>query len=240
MAQRRSDSTLFLRGSLALVVACAAACDGGTEAKPSAAAEAKPDGDAASKTDATKKAELNAEPKPVQTPKATPTSAATPKPDAAGAAKVDPKTLLDDEGHYNYAHDAFGDLKDGLADTAVVAKLGEPESKSGREEEGATGDIVDQWNYPKQGVTLTMRSTTMTGAQSIGGLTITAPCEFKTKLGIGIGSTRAEVLAAYGTFKDPEFPARPDQFIAGSVYGGTFFDFTEDKVVSMFMGAGAE
>ncbi len=155
-------------------------------------------------------------------------------------AGVDAKTLLNDNGTYHYGKDAFGELTDGLADKDVLAKLGEPKNKDGRMEEGATGDIIQQWYYPDQGITLTMRSQTMTSAQSVGGMTIKAPCAFKTKLGIGIGSTRADVLATYGAFKDPEFPAGPDQFIAGSVYGGVFFDFSKDKVVSMFMGAGAE
>lgn len=55
-----------------------------------------------------------------------------------------------------------------------------------------------------------------------------------------LSATRADVLAAYGAFKDPECPAAPEQFIAGSVYGGRFFDFTKEQVVSMFMGVGAE
>ena len=154
--------------------------------------------------------------------------------------RIDPKTLLGDDGTYSYGKDAFGELKTGLTDKDVVAKLGEPERKDGREEEGATGDIVDLWYYPKKGIVLTMSSQTMTSAQSVSGITIKAPCAFKTKLGIGVGSTRADVLAAYGAFKDPEFPAGPEQFIAGSVYGGMFFDFTKEQVVSMFMGVGAE
>lgn len=167
-------------------------------------------------------------------------AASKPAPPEAGPAKVDPKTLLSDDGTYNYGNDALGALEDGLPDKDVLAKLGDPQSKDGREEEGATGDIVDVWSYPKQGIVLMMRSQTMTSAQSVSGITIKAPCEFKTKLGIGVGSTRAEVLAAYGAFKDPEFPTGPEQFIAGSVYGGTFFDFTDDKVASIFMGVGAE
>lgn len=239
----------------ALACLGAVACDGGKEAKPKAAADgkksktpksdAKSDAKADAKTDAKTDAKVDAKTDAKVDAKSDPAPPADAKADAAAApeaavAKVDPKTLLDDDGTYNYGKDALGELASGLADKDVVAKLGEPKRKEGREEEAATGDIVDLWHYPEQGIVLTMRSQTMTGPQSISGITIKAPCPLQTKLGVGVGSTRADVVAGYGAFKDPEFPAGPEQFIAGSVYGGTFFDFTKDEVVSIFMGAGAE
>lgn len=153
---------------------------------------------------------------------------------------VDPKTLLDREGEYSYGKDALGELKTGLADKDVIAKLGAPKHKDGREEEGATGEIVDLWDYPEQGIGLMMNSRTMTSAQWISGISIEAPCTFKTKLGVGVGSTRDEVLAAYGAFEDPDYPSDPDEFIAGSIYGGTFFRFRDGQVVSIYMGVGGE
>jgi len=236
MPQPSPHSALFGRCAwmLAFVCGSATACDAAEKPTPRAAPKAKAvDAKTDTEEEPAPRPEVKADAKPPAAP-------------AVGAklgvatAKVDSKTLLDEDGTYNYSKDAFGELESGLADKAVLAKFGEPESKDGREEEGATGDIVELWHYPKQGVVLTMVSQTMTSAQSVSGITISAPCAFKTKLGIGVGSTRADVSAAYGAFKDPEFPAGPEQFIAGSVYGGMFFDFTKDEVVSMFMGVGAE
>ncbi len=232
MVLRRSRSLMARVLVSAVASAGATACDGAKESKPAAAAKDKP-------ADGTQDTQPKPEPKPEPKP-AAPTAPVGVSDAAVALDRVDPKTLLGDDGTYNYSKDAFGELSTGLADKDVIAKLGEPKSKDGREEEGATGDIVDLWHYPQQGIVLTMYSQTMTSAQSISGITIEPPCAFKTKLGVGIGSKRADVLAAYGAFEDPEFPAEPAKFIAGSVYGGTFFDFEKDEVVSIFMGAGAE
>lgn len=50
------------------------------------------------------------------------------------------------------------------------------------------------------------------------------------------------MLARYGKFSDPDDPSgdAEEVFIAGSVYGGIFFTMKADKVVEIFMGAGAE
>ena len=75
---------------------------------------------------------------------------------------------------------------------------------------------------------------------------IAAPSTLRTSRGIGVGATRAEVEAAYrdalGKGREPNEPdATTEQLlIVGSVYGGTFFRFEGGKLVSIFVGAGAE
>ena len=76
--------------------------------------------------------------------------------------------------------------------------------------------------------------------QSIGEIFLKAPGTYKTRLGIGIGSTRVELLAAYGKLRDPEFPSSKEEFVAGSVYGGVIFTLKKDKVSQIFVGADAE
>ena len=81
------------------------------------------------------------------------------------------------------------------------------------------------------------------GGQSITAINVKAPATFKTRLGIGIGSSRKEVLGAYGKLRDPEFPSGDNEevFLAGSIYGGVFFTFNKkDQVSEIFAGAGAE
>ncbi len=153
---------------------------------------------------------------------------------------MDPKTLLDDEGHYDYGKDAFGDITASLTDNDVIKLLGEPNKKDERTMSEATGDVVQTWSYDDRGLTLGMFSTDMKGPQAIGTISVAKPSTLKTKLGIGIGSKRADAIAAYGAFKDKEMPDSPDSLIAGSVYGGLIIDFTDGVVSQMFMGAGAE
>lgn len=171
------------------------------------------------------------EPKPKSEPRVEPEPAAP---------RVDPKTFAGTDGTYDYGKDAIGKLETGLADAEIVQLLGEPESKDGREEEAATGDIVDLWHYPTKGIVLTMSSKTMTSAQWVRGISVDPPCSLATKAGIAIGSTRAEVRAAYGPLEDPDFRGEPERFIVGTLYGGLFLDFADDAVTSMYLGDGAE
>ena len=66
------------------------------------------------------------------------------------------------------------------------------------------------------------------------------PCSLATKGGIRIGSTREEVLDAYKDIWNREDSETFGGFIAGSIYGGLMFRFTDGRVSEMFFGAAAE
>jgi len=121
----------------------------------------------------------------------------------------------------------------------VITALGEPAKKSEIFEEGATGDFVQDWEYPAKGLVVGMASPSATGAQAVSTLTANATCTLPARWGLKIGSTRAEVEKVYGSNFDGDF-TNGDVFVAGSVYGGVFYDFTEGKVSGIFIGAGAE
>ena len=124
----------------------------------------------------------------------------------------------------------------------MVAKLGEPAKKGRKAMSEATAETIQEWSYPDRGLKLAMADDDKRG-QSITAITIKAPATFKTRLGIGIGSSRKEVLGAYGKLRDPEFPSGDNEevFLAGSIYGGVFFTFNKkDQVSEIFVGAGAE
>ena len=129
---------------------------------------------------------------------------------------------------------------------AVVAVLGEPESKSDVEEWAATGDFVSTWAWPAKGVSLDMAATSADGAPTLHSITLTPPSTLKTKRGIGIGSSRAETREAYKEYLgaahvlDEPLVDDAERLIVGSVYNGIFFQFADDKVVRIFVGAGAE
>ena len=104
-------------------------------------------------------------------------------------------------------------------------------------EEGATGEWVALNSWPKAGIAIVFSSNTAGGPQTARGLIVRAPFSGRTDRGVGIGSTEAEVQAAYAGTLDP----RPDGVVAGSVYGGVFFDFDGQRRVSrIFVGPGAE
>jgi hypothetical protein len=139
-----------------------------------------------------------------------------------------------------------GDLVLGAGADAVVAALGEPASKGEVEEWAATGDFVSTWAWPAQGLSLDMAATSADGAPTLHSITVTPPSTLATKRGIGIGSSRADTRAAYQEYlgaahvQDEPLVDDAEHLIVGSVYGGIFFDFADDKVTRIFVGAGAE
>jgi hypothetical protein len=138
--------------------------------------------------------------------------------------------------------ETIGPLRDGMGTIEVVDLLGAPPEKGEIFEEGATGMWVQEWKYPNAGVSLWMHADTERGAQSIAAITVKAPCEYATKRGIKVGSTRAELDKAYGDVKDQDGfgDDEPGSFVAGSVYGGIIFGLEDGKVSEIFMGAAAE
>jgi len=79
-----------------------------------------------------------------------------------------------------YTRVTLGPLKLGIAESEIVASLGEPEEESKPQLEGATGLYVSQWSWPKQGVVATFASETETGVRVVDRLQLTAPATFKT------------------------------------------------------------
>ncbi len=135
----------------------------------------------------------------------------------------------------------FGWLKEGTKAKVVLEKLGQPETKGERFEEGATGDIIETWTWKQKGIDLTANAPNMKDpVQNVSRITITAPCKLKTDRGVGIGSTEAEVRKAYAGTYPPLFDKPGKSLVAGSIYGGVFFDFENGKVIRIFIGAGAE
>jgi hypothetical protein len=143
---------------------------------------------------------------------------------------------------FDYRTEYLGRLRLGMPAAEVRAILGEP--VAGEEELwGATDEYGEEWRYPEQGLTLAMMSATAGGAKAVGWAIVVAPSEFTTQRGLGIGSSMADVLRVYGPFRaeDAEGMWEPaDRFVAGSVYGGMIFVFTEGTVSEIFLGAAGE
>ena len=117
---------------------------------------------------------------------------------------------------------------------------GGPESRGKETEWDASGEWVQEWRFRSRGLVLNMSSKSKGGAKSVLTITATAPCKLTTARGIHIGSTIADVTKAYGKVQDKEESVPGKTFVAGSVYGGVIFTFTDGKVSKMFIGAAAE
>jgi hypothetical protein len=135
----------------------------------------------------------------------------------------------------------FGAIKLGQHYSVTLDAIGQPDSKSKPIEWGADGLFHEDWTWKENGLVLNMSfdKTNIDSTLSIFSITAQAPCDFKTKAGLGIGSSYAEVEAAYKKDIDPEATDKT-QITVGSVYGGIIFSFKDDKVNNIFLGAAAE
>lgn len=156
---------------------------------------------------------------------------------AAQEKPVSPETLAE-WGNELMHRDGFGPFR--LKMTAgQVKKISHCEFHYGKqEEEGATGLYITDWTSSDCGITLTMGSSEPQGTQTIQRMKLESNSPLLTQRHIGIGSSMADVTAAYGRERDVS--SSDDLFVAGSLYGGMVFGFTNGKVSSVFLGAAAE
>ena len=133
-------------------------------------------------------------------------------------------------------NEEVGFLKIGLAAAEVLAGLGEPTDKSPIRTWGADGLEHQKWRYPAKGIEFDMVN--RDGAFRVNMIQIKSPCEYKTKQGIGIGSSAKEVQAAYTNKLNPAYS--DTKLVAGTIYGGIIFGMDSGSVSSIFIGAAAE
>lgn len=149
-------------------------------------------------------------------------------------------TPPEEENWFALMHsELIGDIAFFQSAAEIRSRLGEPQSKGPIEEYEATGGFEQAWKYP-DGLTLLMRSDTRSGPQEVRGVIIVAPSTLPTRRGIKIGNDRAAVERAYGDVQDKEVDRGPDNFTAGSIYGGLHFEFERGVVTRIFLGAAAE
>ena len=130
----------------------------------------------------------------------------------------------------------IGPLKLGTTGKAALAALGKPGSQTKPQEMAATGETVSDWSWPDRGVVLTMSGTQ--GQEAVSIIVVRAPSAFKTSKGIGVGSTRDEVVAAYGQKAKGGKGDAPINL--GDAYDPTVFTFKDGKVTEISRGGGAE
>jgi hypothetical protein len=135
-------------------------------------------------------------------------------------------------------NESLGNLKNGLSLKKLVESIGNPEGKSKLEIFGADGLYHQEWKYPKKGIVLDMAGESEPSLV-VNTITISEPCELKTKRNIGIGSPKEAVQSSYKDEIDPS-SLNTESILAGTVFGGIQFRLEKNKVKSIFIGAAAE
>ena len=110
-------------------------------------------------------------------------------------------------------------------------------------EEGATGLTVQEWTVPGDGLRLKMGAESEEQTQRLQTIEIGQGSPLKTDRAIGIGSTRNEVMDAYGAeiSEENQSGLEKGNLVAGSIYDGVIFFFDDsDRVERIFVGAAAE
>tara|TARA_R110002096_G_scaffold292391_4_gene486944 strand:- start:18295 stop:19329 length:1035 start_codon:yes stop_codon:yes gene_type:complete len=136
--------------------------------------------------------------------------------------------------------ESVGPLRLGLSEAGVKSKLPVRPNISAEVLEEATGSYLQEWDFAGMGVQLDLGTYEPGGAKEVYSITVTSPSTFQTAKGIGIGSTEAEVEGAYADEKSKEDSRSGELFVAGSIYGGLLFTYTDGKVSQIFLGAAAE
>lgn len=146
-----------------------------------------------------------------------------------------------DKPAFDTAKERIGTLHLGMAAAKVGSAVTCPVQKLRERFEAATGEYVQNWRMPACGLEFKMSAPRRKGPQTVAAITVTAPSKLATSRGIHIGSTEAEVQAAYGDVRDEEGMSEAGRnFVVGSIYGGLMFDFENGLVKDMFLGAAAE
>jgi hypothetical protein len=133
----------------------------------------------------------------------------------------------------------------GSTATTTRNKFGPPSSRSLALKRASDGLYESSWIYRGMGLTLTFvaepgPASLMLKHWRLAAIKLTAPSALRTKKGIGIGSTFAEVEAAYEGTRDQSVIPSQKQIVVGSLYNGLVFRFEAGRVVEIFIGPAAE
>lgn len=148
-----------------------------------------------------------------------------------------PPVAQGDAAEKRVTAEAFGPVRLGLTDAQLIKAIGAPAAKTPAVLEGATGQHVSDWKYPKLGLRLKMGADKKAGPFTVASFRLQPLCAYRSKHGVGIGSSAADIAKVYKGFVKPE---RSGQIIVGSEYLGLIFTMKGGKAVEIFVGAGAE
>ncbi len=148
-------------------------------------------------------------------------------------------------GFYLMDTEIFGGIYYDMPEKDVIALLGEPSKKEKSELWGADGMYHWDYVYKELGVTIGFASEGKSNGKVFSYTIKPGAFDGSTSRNIRIGSKRQGVLDAYANEINygemTEHGLSSDTIVAGSVYGGIIFHFSDkDAVDEIFVGAAAE
>jgi hypothetical protein len=152
-------------------------------------------------------------------------------------------TLLSEANQNDFElidNESLGKLKINMRARDVVSILGHPELKGRKNVWVSDGLYHQDWSYVRKGILLGMVSGKSDRDGEIFSIKITSPARLKTKRGIRIGDTYEQVRKIYQQYEDRENSIPSKTFVAGSIYGGLIFTFSNNQVTQIYLGSVAE
>lgn len=137
---------------------------------------------------------------------------------------------------FDYSVDKW--LKIGLSESIVREKLGTPDSLGKALIWEAIGLEVHSIYYFEKGIKLEIEDDGL-GNTKIISILLTSPCTSTITHSIGIGSSKQDLVHAYGDRIDRENSTK-NSILIGSVYDGVLFTLESERVTEIFIGSIAE
>jgi hypothetical protein len=120
----------------------------------------------------------------------------------------------------------------------IVETYGEPNEISEPSFSDVDGEYYLSADYPEKGIFLVFLIKN-DSVKEVATIEIKKPSELKTSKQIGIGNNYEEVKNAYKELFNSEF-SDAETIVIGSIYGGIIFNFMDNKVERIYIGASAE
>ena len=130
----------------------------------------------------------------------------------------------------------------GIPGQTVLDSLGEPDVKGESEYWESDANYHQRWEYTSLGLTLWIVSNSHYTEYNVESIFLTDNPSFVTTRGIHIGTPKKQVLDLYDAHTDKTYSVLhkdpPNLLMIGTIYEGTIFHFTDDKVSMIVIGAG--
>lgn len=141
--------------------------------------------------------------------------------------------------------DAFGKLKLDQVSEEVISVIGKPAKKGEKLFEAATGETVQKWSYPEDGVTLDMAQAEQDKIFRVYRIQARKPCNWIGWDGIGIGSPASKATAyVSGLQMNPKnevsISSESCSVLLTDSWTMLVFTFADGKVSEIFLGPGPE
>lgn len=138
-------------------------------------------------------------------------------------------------------YEPIGGLVYGMGRGAAFKQLGVKPALGEIGMSGMTGAYYQVAEFTSLGIALTLISNSETAPQEVDGISVTAPSTLKTQRGIHIGSSEAEVIAAYKAEYSKDDSEAGARVVVGNIYAGAlYFSIEHGKVVEISISSGQE